>query len=284
MIGSTMRAAPSTMSSGGRKPCSAVLRSAICDGILVGHPAGVDAVHVDAVGVVVGGGGAGHHVQRRLGHVRVRVPRRLEAAVELALDRRDVDDVLVALGRAQHQRLQPRVEDERRDGVDELRLEQLDRRHLGEQQAPRVALAQVDLLQVLVEPSLREEVALADEVRPAAAAPARARPSVTPTPERRHVAPAGRISERRRPSYSPSSRSSCAGIGSADGGLALEHVPVEVGRPAHGLAGVVDDEVEPVARRSAGACRTPRRSACGAGRARRSRAGRPTPRSRARRA
>ena len=127
MIGSTMRAAPSTMSSGGWKRCSAVLRSAIVQRVLVGDPAGVDAVHVDAVAVVVGRGRARHHVQRRLGHVRVRMAGGLEAPVELPLDRRDVDDVLVALGRAQHQRLQPRVEHERRDGVDELRLEQLDR-------------------------------------------------------------------------------------------------------------------------------------------------------------
>ena len=139
MIGSTMRAAPSTMSSGGWKRCSAVLRAAMCDRVLVGDPAGVDAVHVDAVGVVVGRRGARHHVQRGLRHVRVRVPGRLEAAVELPLDRRHVDDVLVALGRAQHQRLEPRVEHERRDRVDELRLEQLDRRHLGERQPPRVA-------------------------------------------------------------------------------------------------------------------------------------------------
>ena len=133
-----MRAAPSTMSSGGWKRCSAVLRAAISAGSSSRHPAGVDAVHVDAVGVVVGRRGARHHVQRGLGHVRVRVPGRLEAAVELALHRRHVDDVLVALGRAQHQRLEPGVEHERRDGVDELRLEQLDRRHLGQHQPPRV--------------------------------------------------------------------------------------------------------------------------------------------------
>ena len=67
-------------------------------------------------------------------------------------------------GRPQHQRLQARVEHERGDGVHELRLEQLDRRDLGEQQPPRVALAKVDLLQVLVEPALGEEVALPNEV------------------------------------------------------------------------------------------------------------------------
>ena len=60
----------------------------------------------------------------------------------------------------EHQRLQPRVEHERRDGVDELRLEQLDRRDLGEQEAPRVPVAEVDLLQVLVEVPLGEEMSL----------------------------------------------------------------------------------------------------------------------------
>ena len=161
MIGSTMRAAPSTMSSGGRKPVLGRLLLGDVRRVLVAHPAGVDAVHVDPVGVVVGRGGARHHVQRGLRHVRVRVPRGLEAPVELALDRRDVDDVLVALGRAEHERLQPRVQDERRDRVDELRLEQLDRRDLVEQEPPRVPLAQVDLLEILVEAALGEEVALA---------------------------------------------------------------------------------------------------------------------------
>ena len=147
------------MSSGGWKPCSSRLRSAICDRVLVADPAGVDAVHVDAVGVVVGRRGPRHHVEGGLGHVGVRVPGGLEAPVELALHRRHVDDVLVALGRAQHQRLEPGVEDERGDGVDELGLEQLDGRHLGERQPPGVPAAQVDLLQVLVEPAAGEEVA-----------------------------------------------------------------------------------------------------------------------------
>ena len=142
--------------------------------ILVGHPAGVDAVHVDAVGLVVGGRRARHHVERRLRHVRVRMPRRLEVAVELPLHRRHVDDVLVALRRAQHQRLEARVEDERRDRVDQLHLEQLDRRHLGQQQPPRVALAQIDLLQILIEPPFGKELPAAPPAPPAAAAPATA--------------------------------------------------------------------------------------------------------------
>ncbi len=167
MIGSTMRAAPSTMSSGGWKRCSALLRSAMCGRVLVAHPTGVDAVHVDAVGVVVGGRGAGHHVQRRLGHVRVRVAGGLEPSVELPLHRRHVDDVLVALGRAQHERLEASVQHERCHRVDQLRLEQLHRRHLGQRQPPRVAVAQVDLLQVLVESPFGEQA-------PAARRPPRA--------------------------------------------------------------------------------------------------------------
>ena len=233
-----MRAAPSTMSSGGWKPCSAVLRSARCDGILVGHPAGVDAVHVDAVACVVGRGGARHHVQRGLRHVRVRVPGRLEPPVELPLDRRHVDDVLVALGRAQHQRLQARVQHERRDRVDELHLEQLDRRDLGEQQAPRVALAQVDLLQILVEPALRGRGRPARTRSSGSSGTCESSARAGAARRRQHLERAG-----------PRTRRAAAhvrGIARRDG-LALEHVPVELGRPAHGLAGVVDDEVEPVA-------------------------------------
>ena len=61
-------------------------------------------------------------------------------------------------GVREHQRLQPRIEQEGRDGVDELHLEQLHGRHVGEQHAPGVALAQIDLLQILIESPLREEM------------------------------------------------------------------------------------------------------------------------------
>ena len=56
------------------------------------------------------------------------------------------------------------------------------------------------------------------------------------------------MSERRSPSYAPSSRANLVGHRVGRRLLELEHVPVEVRRPAHGLARVVDDEVEPVAR------------------------------------
>ena len=98
--------------------------------------------------------------RRGLGHVRVRMARGFLIAVELTFHGRDVDDVLVAVRRPQHQRLEARVDDERRDGVDELHFEQLHRRDLVHQQAPGIAPAQVDLLQILIEPSLRKQIAL----------------------------------------------------------------------------------------------------------------------------
>ena len=54
---------------------------------------------------------------------------------------------------------------------------------------------------------------------------------------------------RRRPSYVPSSASHLGGHVARGLRLAVEHVAVELGRAPHGLARVVDDEVEPVARR-----------------------------------
>ncbi len=144
------------------------------DRILVGDPAGVHAVHVDAVGVVIGGRRARHHVQRRLGHVRVRMPRGLEPAIELPFHGRHVHDVLVAARRPHHERLQPGVEDERRHRVDQLHFQQLHRRHFGQQQPPRIAVAQIELLQILIEPALRKQVLLIARSLRAAAAPATA--------------------------------------------------------------------------------------------------------------
>ena len=164
MMGSTMRAAPSTMSSGGWKPLLGGLARGNLGRILVGDPAGVDAVHVDAAPLVVGRRRARHHVERRLRHVRVRMPGRLEIPVELPFHRRDVDDVLVALRRAEHERLQTCVEDERGDRVDEMHFEQFHRRDLVQQQTPGVAAAQIDLLQVLIELTAREEIHLAGRV------------------------------------------------------------------------------------------------------------------------
>src|ERR1051326_7708641 len=52
--------------------------------ILVGSPAGVYGIHVDAMGVIVGGRGACHHVQRCLCHVSMGMARGFEATVKLA--------------------------------------------------------------------------------------------------------------------------------------------------------------------------------------------------------
>jgi hypothetical protein len=53
-----------------------------------------------------------------------------------------------------------RVEDERRDGIHELHFEQLDGGHFVQQQAPRVAPPQIDLLQIPIESALGEQVLL----------------------------------------------------------------------------------------------------------------------------
>src|SRR6202171_2034768 len=49
--------------------------------ILVGDPSRIDAVHVDAVGDIVGGRSSGHHVEGGLRHVRMRMPDSLVRAV-----------------------------------------------------------------------------------------------------------------------------------------------------------------------------------------------------------
>src|SRR3546814_280322 len=78
--------------------------------VFVGHPTGVDAVHVDAVAVVIGGRGARHPVERGLGHVGVRGAGGLDVAVELAFDSLHVDEVPVARGRLPIRRAtQPRL-------------------------------------------------------------------------------------------------------------------------------------------------------------------------------
>jgi len=61
-------------------------------------------------------------------------------------------------GVANIERLEPGVEEEGGHGVDELGFEEFNRRHLGQREAPGIAIAQVDLLQVLVEPAFWEKV------------------------------------------------------------------------------------------------------------------------------
>jgi hypothetical protein len=58
----------------------------------------------------------------------------------------------------------PGVEDERRHGVDQLHLEQLHGGHFGEQQPPRVAAAEIHLLQILIEAALGKEILLRREL------------------------------------------------------------------------------------------------------------------------
>ena len=129
-------------------------------------------------------------------------------------------------------------------GVHELHLEHLDRRHIGEQHAPRVPVAEIDLLQILIELAGGEEVGSRDELlveqrhlrqqrRGRSSAPARRPICLTcpPAPDR--------LAEQPR---------TCSGCSRSAVRLGRHHVRVEVRRTPNGLAGVVDDEVEALAR------------------------------------
>ena len=100
------------------------------------------------------------------------------------------------------------------------------------------------MLQVLVEPSLREEIALACEV-------VRQQRNLRELgrADRRHVA-RGQDLGTAQALVLAEEPQLARGHQLARSVLALEHVPVEVGRTAHGLTRVVNDEVEPVAVRT----------------------------------
>ena len=72
---------------------------------------------------------------------------------------------LSRFGVLQHERFQTRVEDERRDRVDQLHFQQLHRRNFRQKQPPRIASAKIDLLQILIEPPLGEKIAVMPIVR-----------------------------------------------------------------------------------------------------------------------
>ena len=80
-------------------------------------PTRIHAVHVNSIGMIIRRRSARHHVQRRLGHVRMRMPGRFEFAIKLPFHRRDIHDVFVPFRCAQHQGLQPRIQNKRRHAL-----------------------------------------------------------------------------------------------------------------------------------------------------------------------
>lgn len=62
--------------------------------IFIGHPSGIDSIHIDTGFGQITGCSVSHHVEGCLGHVRVRVPVGLLETVKFAFHRRDIDDVL----------------------------------------------------------------------------------------------------------------------------------------------------------------------------------------------
>ena len=152
----------------------------------------------------------------------------------------------VAPGGADQQVLEPTVEHERGDGVDQLGLQQLHRRHLVEHQPPRVPAAQVDLLQILVEATVGEE----------------ALGVLTVVGEQPQLRQLGRVRDAGRVDRPVGLHQ----VGAAHAVVVaeqltrpvghrrrrrrfqIEHVSIELGRPPDRLAGVVDDVVETVVR------------------------------------
>ena len=104
------------------------------------------------------------------------MPSGLPIPVKLPFHRGHVDDVFIALRRAHHQSLEPRVDDERSYGIDQLHLQHFNRRHLRQQQPPRVSSPQIDLLQILIQTTLREQMFLPQQIFRLQSAPARVRP------------------------------------------------------------------------------------------------------------
>ena len=125
---------------------------------------------------------------------------------------------------------------------------------------PRVVLAQVHLLEVLIEPALGEQMpprlALVVQQRHLRQLGRMDQPRDTRQPalERRGrdggARPGGPVEMQVRAAPAvPAAEQLPRGVGHAVDGhpLPFHHVLVEVGWPADGLAGVVDDEIEPVA-------------------------------------
>lgn len=131
--------------------------------IFIDDPANVHTVHIDTIILIISRQDARHHVQYGLGHVGVRVAHGLEITVELTFHRRDVDDMLVALGRAQHQRFEPRIDNKRNNNINQLHFQQLHQQHFSHQQTPRIATTQIDLLQVLIQTSIKKQILLAHQ-------------------------------------------------------------------------------------------------------------------------
>ena len=155
-------------------------------------------------------------------------------------------------GSAQHERLQARVEDVRRDGVHELHFQQLWRFDFVHAQPPAVHLAQVDLLPVFVVAIQRGRAprrrgnprrdSVAARAPRCAAGP---RPGCVPsTTARRQFERATRRASGATRRDPRACTASVAGSAATDFGFPRQQMLKESRRPAHRLARVVEDVVE----------------------------------------
>ena len=149
----------------------------------------------------------------------------------------------------EHERLEPGVEDERRHGVDELRLEQLDGRDLGQQDRQEFRSRRSTCWRSWSSWPSGKRWPCSDASsgrRRTCESSAELAAASRPQPAARARAPStGACRSGAAPWSAPSSRCT-SGASETPPRARLQHVPVELGRPAHGLAGVVDDVVEPV--------------------------------------
>ena len=181
--------------------------------------------------------------------------RGLEPSVKLPFDGRHVDDVFFAAGRAQHQRFEARVDEERCDGIHQLHFEQFDTRHFIHLQPPAVAFTQIHLLHVLIQPTDREErllrvVLLLEQ------------PDLR---ELRGVCESDSVPEIRRRQWfgTLSLRQHVVAAHTFVGAqqashrfrhdverrvFDVHHVLIKIRRAAHRLTGIVDDEIETITR------------------------------------
>lgn len=150
------------------------------------------------------------------------------AAVERPLHRRHIHDELVAGVRAQHGKIEARIQHEGRNGVEQMHLEKFDRWQLRHENPPRFGLAQIGLLHVLVELARGEELVALFPL----------------LDQQRKLRQLGGVGQSRGLGRRGSQQrvADLRGQLSASLGLIGQQVRVELGRAAHRLTRIVDDE------------------------------------------
>ena len=105
---------------------------------LIGYPPRVTGIDKNSIAGVIFGKTVRHHIERRLSHIGVDVPRELASRIEPPLDRADVDDKFIDALIICHTLSQTVRQQKRRGHVDKLNLQQLLRGYLLGLADPRI--------------------------------------------------------------------------------------------------------------------------------------------------